>query len=78
MNKKLLLGGIVFLLVVSLVTAATINYVSNSMTAEVTVTTSCNDGIDNDGINGADFGTDPNCASICDTEDTPPGTYDCI
>ena len=68
MNRKLLLGGIVFLFIVSLVTAATISYVSNSMTAEVTVKTSCNDGDDNDSDGFIDT-LDPECITICHSED---------
>ncbi len=68
-----------FLILAGAGSAAVVNYVSNSLTATVTIQTQCNDGIDNDGNGDIDI-DDPDCHTggdatnsssydICRTED---------
>ncbi len=79
MNKRILLFILVLILVIGVVAAASISYVSNSIDATVNVDSQCSDGIDNDSANGADFPGDTSCSSECDpTEGIVDGNWTCL
>lgn len=72
MKRKMLFVIAVFLLMAGVVAATVVNYVSNSLTATVTVQSQCNDGVDNDGDGFCDLAT-----STC-TDGSTPGDAQCL
>lgn len=60
---------IIAVLLAVVVTATTITFISNPISADVSVHSECNDGLDNDGDTFID-GLDADCSDLCHNEDS--------
>lgn len=72
--------AILFIILAFDVSALVVHYISNSVTTTATVSSQCNDGLDNDPVNmdGIDL-LDSHCSSACDpTEGISDGDWSCV